>query len=240
MANVRKATVQYITSQLEGRPPLEPSAELKASTMSLPNFSREETESTLGESVMSEILPPPVEVVPMDPLYVHSQRELDEAFREMLPHFEGKETEHNWIVRDKSVTKIRRLTSGNAPTEFHVAFVMGIKTLADGINRTANSLRTTMSTNGCQLVQELAKTLGSSFDPIADYFLSSFVKMSGATKHIASANGSTTVHMILGNISYPSTDGASLVCFPREKPADQVLCPSLAEDIAQKEWPKVT
>lgn len=169
--------------------------------MSLPNFSTEQSDSTLGESMMSEV-PPPTEAVPMDPLYIHSQRELEEAFREMLPHFEGRESEHNWIPRDKSVTKIRRLITGNAPTEFHVPFVMGIKSLADGISKVANSLRTTMSTNGCQCVQELAKALGTSFDPIADYFLSGFIKMSGATKHIASMNGDATVNIILGNISY--------------------------------------
>lgn len=199
--NVRKATVQYIASQLEGRPPIEPPADLKASTMSLPNFSTAHSESALGESVMSEA-PPPSEPIPMDPLYIHSQRDLEEAFREMQPHFEGKETEHNWIPRDRSVMKIRRLMTGNAPTEFHVPFVMGIKSVADGISKVANSLRTTMSSNGCLCVQELAKTLGTSFDPIADFFVPGFVKMSGATKHIAATNGNTTVNIILANITY--------------------------------------
>lgn len=138
----------------------------------------------------------------MDPLYIHSQRDLEDAFREMQPHFEGRETEHNWIPRDKSVTKLRRLTSGNAPTEFHVAFLMGIKSLIDGINKVANSLRTTMSTNGCQLVQELAKVLGTSFDPMTDFFLPGFIKMSGATKHISQQNGSITADTILANVSF--------------------------------------
>lgn len=200
--NVRKATVQFVTSQLDGaRPPLEPAtSDLKASTMSLPNFSSEQSEA-LGDSVMSEI-PPPTEIVPMDPLYIHSQRDLEDAFREMQPHFEGRETEHNWIPRDKSVTKLRRLTSGNAPTDFHVAFLIGIKSLIDGINKVANSLRTTMSTNGCQLVQELAKVLGTSFDPMTDFFLPGFIKMSGATKHISQQNGSVTADTILANVSF--------------------------------------
>ncbi|MBE7181314.1 MAG: hypothetical protein INR71_08910, partial [Terriglobus roseus] len=204
-SNVRKATVQYIESQLGGRPPaLEPAADLKASTMSLPNFHTElsaSAESAFGDSTMSEA-PPTAEAVVMEPLYLHSERDLNEAFREMLPHFEGKETEHNWIARDKSVTKLRRMTSGNAPTDFHVAFVVGIKSLQDGINKVSNSLRTTMSSNGCQLVQELAKTLGSSFDVMAEIFLQAFLKMSGATKHIAQENGRVTFDTIIAHITY--------------------------------------
>ena len=152
---------------------------------------------------MSEA-PPPTEVVPMDPIYLHTQRELDEIFREMTPHFEGRESEQNWLARDKSTLKLRRITKGNAPSEFHGAFISGVKSLLDGILKVANSLRTTMSTNGCQLIQELARTLGSAMDPWTEILLQNFIKMCAATKNIAAQNGNTTVDTIFSNVSYNS------------------------------------
>ncbi|GAB1742788.1 hypothetical protein NU219Hw_g8498t1 [Hortaea werneckii] len=146
--------------------------------------------------------PPPVEEVPMDPIYSHSQRELEETFREMLPYFEGKETEENWMLRDKSTLKLRRFLKGNAPNDYHMAFMLGIKQLMDGILKVANSLRTTMSTNGSQLVQELARTLGPAFDPHGEIVLQNFIKMSAATKPISASNGRATADAVFQNCSY--------------------------------------
>ncbi|KAK3109746.1 suppressor of tub2 mutation, partial [Teratosphaeriaceae sp. CCFEE 6253] len=158
--------------------------DLGASTRSLPAM---DPAAKFAESLNSEAAqpPPPAEVVPMDPLYVHSQRELDDMFRDMLPYFEGKEDEHNWTLRDKSVMKLRRLLKGNAPNEYHVAFMTGIKGVMDGILKVANSLRTTMATNGSQLVQELARTLGPALDSQVELLLQNFIKMSAVTKPIA-------------------------------------------------------
>jgi CLIP-associating protein 1/2 len=91
---------------------------------------------------------------------------------------------------------------GNAPVEFHATFIAGIKSLLDGILKVANTLRTTMSTNGCMLVQELAKTLGTAIDPWVEILLQCFIKMCAATKNIAAQNGNTTVDAILSNASY--------------------------------------
>jgi CLIP-associating protein 1/2 len=146
--------------------------------------------------------PPPQEVVPMDPKYVQSLRELDDTFREMLPCFDGKEDEHNWQARDKSVTTVRCLLKGNAPTEFHHAFMSGVKSLLEGIIKTSSSLRTTMSSNGCQLVRELAVTLGPALDPHVEILLQSFIKMSAATKQIAAENGRSTTDHIFQNCTY--------------------------------------
>jgi CLIP-associating protein 1/2 len=160
-------------------------------------------EKAFTNSLNSEAAqPPPPEEVPMDPIYVQSLRELDDTFREMLPCFEGKEDEHNWQARDKSVVTVRRLLKGNAPNEFHHAFMSGIKSLLEGIIKTSSSLRTTMSTNGCQLVRELAVTLGPALDQHVEILLQSFIKMSAATKQIASENGRSTTDCIFQNCTY--------------------------------------
>ena len=186
------------------RPPTssapEPEVDMAASTRSLPTLDHV---SHFAETINSEeAKPPPQETVQMDPLYVHTKSELEDAFRDMLPHFEGKETEQNWTPRDKSILKIRRFTKGNAPSEFHQVFMAGVKSALEGILKVANSLRTTMSSNGCQLVQELARTLGPALDPHVEMFLQSFMKMSAATKHIAAENGRITTDAIFQNCSY--------------------------------------
>lgn len=140
----------------------------------------------------------------MDPIHIYTQRELEDVFRDMAPCYEGRESEGNWLARDKNCTKLRRILKGNTPNEFHGAFIAGIKSLLDGILKVANTLRTTMSTNGCLLVQELAKTLGSAIDPWCEILLQSFIKMCAATKNIAALNGNATVEVILQYVSYSS------------------------------------
>jgi len=197
---VRKTIESHVVSQIGLRNSVE--VDLAASTMSvqtMPDLSH--PAPSFADSIMSEV-PPPQEIVPMDPLYISSQRELEETFRDMLPSFEGRESEQNWMVRDKNVMKIRRLTKGNGPTEFHAAFVIGVKSVLDGMIKVANSLRTTVSTNGCQSIQELARTLGPALDPMVEILIQNFIKTSAATKKIAAENGNSTVTIILQNVSY--------------------------------------
>ncbi|KAJ4289008.1 suppressor of tub2 mutation [Kalmusia sp. IMI 367209] len=203
-ANVRKTIATYITSHIDGAssaeaemppPPVRPISAARAESL--------QPDVGFAESMLIE-QPPPSEPVTMDPLHIYTQRELEDIFRDMAPPFEGKESEQNWIARDKNTTKLRRITKGNAPTDFHGAFIVGIKSLLDGILKVANSLRTTMSTNGCQLVQELAKALGPSIDPWVEILLQSFIKMCAATKNIAAQNGNATVEAIMSNASYTS------------------------------------
>ncbi|KAF2861617.1 ARM repeat-containing protein [Piedraia hortae CBS 480.64] len=157
----------------------------------------------LSHSLNSEAAHPPTpEPVQMDPVTVYSERDLTDIFRDMLPFFEGKEDEENWIPRDKSVVMLRRLLKGNAPSQYHPAFMAGIKSLLEGILKVANSLRTTMSTNGTQLVQELARTLGPALDPTVEILLQNFIKMSSNTKPIAAQNGRTTCDALFQHCSY--------------------------------------
>ncbi|KAH7562885.1 clasp N terminal-domain-containing protein [Bipolaris maydis] len=217
--NVRKAIATYITTHLDDAAttkdadvaPQLPSQQTQPQPQPA-SFSRSisakraeqlQPDVGLADSYASE-LPPPAEVVVMDPIHIYTQRELDDIFRDMAPWYEGKESEANWLARDKNCTKLRRILKGNAPHEFHGVFVAGIKSLLDGILKVANSLRTTMSTNGCLLVQELAKTLGSAIDPWSEILLQCFVKMCAATKNIAAQNGNVTVDTIFQNVSYSS------------------------------------
>ena len=201
--NVRKSITSQVLTQIgfhAHAPASAQEVDLTASTRSLPALDHV---SHFAESINSkDAKPSPQEEAPMDPIFVYSHRELEDMFRDMGPHFEGRESEENWLLRDRDVTKLRRLTKGNAPSEYHATYMTGIKQLQEGTLKASNTLRTTMSTNGCQLVQELARTLGPAMDSMVEIYLQSFIKMSAATKHIAAQQGQQTVDTIFQYVSY--------------------------------------
>ena len=142
------------------------------------------------------------EAVQLDPIYVETSKDLDETFREMHPHFEGKETEQNWLKREKSILRMRKITKGNAPQEFTTVFLGCMKALLDGILKTVNSLRTTVCTIGCHLIQDVARVAGSGLDNMIEILLQNLVKLCASTKKIAASKGNDTVATILANVSY--------------------------------------
>ena len=195
---VRTGIASQILTQIDSDKASAPAIDMSQSTRSLPAI-----DPHLAESINSEAArAPPPEEIPMDPIFVHSQRELEDTFSDMLPHFEGRESEENWGNRDKSVTKMRRLLKGNAPTDYHTLFMSSMKHMQAGIIKVATSLRTTTSSNGCYLVQELARALGPALDPMVEIYLQTFVKMCAATKNIAAQNGNVTVDTIYQYVSY--------------------------------------
>lgn len=141
---------------------------------------------------------------PVDPIYVNTQRELDDIFKEMAWSFEGKETEQNWPKRERNITKLRKLNAGNTPADFRDAFLNGLRAMLDGILKTVNSLRTSLSKEGCSLVQEIAVTFGPAIDPMVELLMQTLIKLSAGTKKISSQLASTTVDIILGRVSYSS------------------------------------
>jgi CLIP-associating protein 1/2 len=138
----------------------------------------------------------------IEPLDVISNREIDEMLREMLPLFEGRESEQNWMAREKAMLKLRRLTRGNAPHAFSQHYLAAIKTLLDGILKVVNSLRTTVSTSGCLLTQEIARTCGPGIDHMVEILLQNLIKLCAGMKKISAQNGNATVDVIIGNVSY--------------------------------------
>lgn len=138
----------------------------------------------------------------VEPIYVNTQRELDEIIREMHYWFEGKETEQNWMKREESITTLRRLITGNAVSDFHDAFLNGVRGLLDGIIKGINSLRTSLSKESCTLVQEVANSFGSAIDPMVELLMQTLLKLSASTKKISSQLANSTIDIILSKASY--------------------------------------
>ncbi|UNI13425.1 suppressor of tub2 mutation [Purpureocillium takamizusanense] len=143
-----------------------------------------------------------VQAEPIEPMYVNTHRELEDMFREMAWHFEGKETEQNWMKREQSMGTLRKLNAGNAPADFPDSFLAGLRSMLDGIIKAVNSLRTSLSKEGCGLVQDIAITFGPAMDPMVELLMQTFVKLSAGTKKISSQLANTTVDTIIGRVSY--------------------------------------
>ena len=198
--NVRPTIVAAITAHLGPGGPPEPQPELESVEAPIrPTFSN-------SVSSLSNIRPPtPVletKVDIVEPTYVLTHRDLEDTFRDMYPYFEGKESEGNWLKREQSCTKLRRLNAGNAPTDFHDAFLAGVKGLLDGILKAVNSLRTSLSKEGCSVIQEIARTAGPGLDPMVEILLQNLIKLCGGTKKISSQQGNVTVDIIVSKVSY--------------------------------------
>ena len=142
------------------------------------------------------------EAAQLTPLYIESSRDLEDTFREMHPWFEGKEAESNWLKREKCIEKLRRIVKGNAPQDYATLFVANIKFLLDGILKAINSLRTTLCTIGCHLVQDLSRVCGAGMDNMVEILLQNLIKLCGNTKKISASKANDTVTAIMGNVSY--------------------------------------
>ncbi|KAK6462352.1 protein STU1 [Scheffersomyces coipomensis] len=123
---------------------------------------------------------------------------------EMTPIFNGKETEQNWGDREKIIIKFRSIIRGNSSIDFKQDLITCLKECAEGICKAISSLRTTLSAHGCQLIKESVIVLKSSFDPLIDSYLPTFIRLSSSTKNIASTNANMAICAIFANASYNS------------------------------------
>ncbi|QPG76994.1 hypothetical protein FOA43_004388 [Brettanomyces nanus] len=100
--------------------------------------------------------------------------------------FEGRETEQNWIKRDKIVKQLQSMLRGNAVNDYPEVLGQVIRSFKSCISKAALSLRTTLSSGTCQLCKELGMHLGKYLDgSTVDYLLASLLKLTYATKTIA-------------------------------------------------------
>lgn len=199
--NVRQTIVNAIVSQLGPAGPADPpsviaEAGLPAARNNFPDSITSQANMRPGTPTIEQ------KVEQVEPMYVNTHRELEDIFREMHIYFEGKEHEQNWLNREKSCTKLRKLNAGNAPTDFYDTWLAGIKGLLDGILKAVNSLRTSLSKEGCSVVQEIARTSGPGLDSMVEILLQNLIKLCGGTKKIASQAGDTTVDVIISKVSY--------------------------------------
>lgn len=176
-----------------------PSESKERETKELRNSGKGVEESASEISQLTEKLPSyrlDPNIAPMD---IDSYESIHRLVSEMLPYFEGKETERNWGKREKSIQLLRCLLRGNAHSEYLADLLLAIKAVSEGIQKAFLSLRTTLCVHSCQLIKEMAILLGPDFDSLAEQFLASLIKLSSATKHMANTNANIAISAILIN-----------------------------------------
>lgn len=137
----------------------------------------------------------------LKPITVNSASELNREIEGLIAPFAGKETEFNWGNREKSIVRFRGLVVGNAEQYPH-ELVTATRAMHEGINKAILSLRTTLSSNGCQLVKELAIYLSKYLDPITENLFTPLATLTSATKKIASLNAYGSLCVLLVNTSF--------------------------------------
>ncbi|RAH78255.1 hypothetical protein BO86DRAFT_345619 [Aspergillus japonicus CBS 114.51] len=138
----------------------------------------------------------------VEPLNVSSSREIEDIIRAMVPHFDGRESEENWAKREKNVMLLRRLVRGNAPVAHSNTLITALKSILDGIFKVVNSLRTTMATNGCLFMQDMAIYCGPKIDPMMEIIMQNLIKLCAGMKKITAQNGKMTVETVIQHVSF--------------------------------------
>ncbi|PYH48453.1 uncharacterized protein BP01DRAFT_379645 [Aspergillus saccharolyticus JOP 1030-1] len=137
-----------------------------------------------------------------EPLNVGSSREIEDIVRGMVPHFEGRESEDNWATREENVMLLRRIVRGNASEAYSTTLITSLKSILDGIFKVVNSLRTTMTTNGCLLLQDMAIYCGSKIDSMMEIIMQNLIKLSAGMKKITAQNGKSTVEIVIQHVTF--------------------------------------
>ncbi|PWY98091.1 hypothetical protein BCV70DRAFT_202266 [Testicularia cyperi] len=137
------------------------------------------------------------------PVYIASRSDLERTFATMLPSYEGRESEHNWLNREQSMIKIRGLIVSGAHRQYGEAnFVAQLRTVQEGILKCVASLRTTLSMHAIHLVSELAMELGDDLGPCVEGFLIALTGMAGFTKKIVANATQEAAAAIMVNVSF--------------------------------------
>lgn len=212
---VRKGIVDNILNQLLAAPTqtIETSAEdpshppALSTTGSHPGLPTQKSSATLASSVAgpsrtqsfastAEVQDGKTEEVVT--VYVASVRDLEHEFATMQPPFEGKETEHNWQLRERAIQRVRGMLKGDVHIRYLEAFMECLKSgFMTNSLKTLASLRTTVSTNTCALYAELVLALRHAFEPFVELTLTALFKMSSLTKKIVANQSQATVREIL-------------------------------------------
>lgn len=148
------------------------------------------------------------------------------AFADMAPHFANKETERNWVLREKSIVKLRAMLRGDL-TETRLALVGSVRDHAEGICKGLLSLRTTLAAHSCQFVKELAIILEEDADPLVECFLPTLIRLCLTTKQITLANANVAVCAFLTSTTLHARTSQRIVAAASDKSASMRACSAL-------------
>ncbi|KAG8992281.1 suppressor of tub2 mutation, partial [Tulasnella sp. 427] len=169
-------------------------------SVTAPVFARTATTASTRTAMSEEVVASPSTEIP--DVYIASARDLEHEFSSMVPFFEGRETEHNWLDRERSVIRLRGMVRGDVNERYPDMWFSGLKGgILESTLKALLSLRTTVASHACALYSELAAAMGPSFDPLIEVVLTHLLKMGGFTKKIVAQQSQVAVTAILTHTS---------------------------------------
>ncbi|KAJ2388564.1 suppressor of tub2 mutation, partial [Coemansia sp. RSA 2603] len=155
----------------------------------------------MGKQPSSARLPEsfvPSQNLPVD-VKVHnvpSKQSLASEFARTIGSFGGRETEDNWVHRERAVNLYRGILWGNAAIEFHEDLVANLKEHMFEILKAVSSLRTSMSFCAMSLCDDIAMRLGPYAAALLDPIFDSLLKQCAQTKKLGAQRAAKSLEIM--------------------------------------------
>lgn len=128
--------------------------------------------------------------------------QLNSQLEEMRSCFAGKETEQNWRLRDNLIHMMRQWLRGPKAQQPTVVDIV-IKNI-EGICKSVKSNRTTLSTQGCQLVKDVVILDTPVADEFATKVIPTFQELCSSTKLITHTNANMVLVVFCLKLTSPT------------------------------------
>ncbi|KAJ2821387.1 suppressor of tub2 mutation, partial [Coemansia erecta] len=205
-------STQLMSASRDGGSPSSPHAVPPASLLPRPasSLNSRHAPSAFGprrqlmrQSSQVRIAPPfvPSQAVPTDVkvFYVPSKQSLAAEFSRTIGFFSGRETEDNWVQRERAIGLYRNIVWGNAALEFREALVGQLREHIHQIMQAVGSLRTSLSSYAMCLCDDIAVRLGPHAGPLFDPIVEALLKQCMQTKKIGAQRASNSLTVAYQN-----------------------------------------
>ncbi|KAJ2685468.1 suppressor of tub2 mutation [Coemansia spiralis] len=127
---------------------------------------------------------------------VPSKQSLASEFLHTVEAFGGRETEDNWIRRERAISLYRGIVWGNAAIEFGDELVGYLKDNMLDVFKVVNSLRTSLSASAMCLCEDIAMRLGPHASPLFDTIVDTLVIQCAQTKKISAQRAAKCMEVV--------------------------------------------
>ncbi|KAJ2402946.1 suppressor of tub2 mutation [Coemansia sp. RSA 2559] len=127
---------------------------------------------------------------------VPSKSSLAVEFSRTIGCFTGRETEDNWVLREKAIGLYRGIVWGNAATEFCDELVSLLKENIHELFKGVESLRTSLSSQAMGLCEDIAIRLGPHASLIFDVIVDALLRQCAQTKKIGAQRASKSLEVV--------------------------------------------
>ncbi|KAJ2803306.1 suppressor of tub2 mutation, partial [Coemansia furcata] len=127
---------------------------------------------------------------------VPSKQSLASEFLHTIDAFGGRESEDNWVQRERAIGLYRGIVWGNAAIEFGDDLVGCLKDNMLDVFKVVNSLRTSLSASAMCLCEDIAMRLGPHASPLFDAIVDALIIQCAQTKKISAQRAAKSMEVV--------------------------------------------